>query len=201
MKPPEEAFPLCWPAGKPRKKSPRRSQFHDVSFARARDTMVGEVEKLGGKKLIVSTNIPLKLDGMPYGNRNPPADKGVAVYFFLNDRPMVFAFDEFDRIEHNVWAIAKTIEALRGIKRWGSGEMMERAFTGFTALPSPETKKHWREVLGFMNQPSAGAIKILLKSRRDELAKSHHPDLGGSTERMAEINLAFKEAEKELFGK
>ena len=44
-------------------------------------------------------------------------------------------------------AIAKTIEALRGINRWGTGDMMEAAFKGFSALPAPDTNKPWREVL------------------------------------------------------
>lgn len=193
---PEDAYPLCWPAGRRRITWPNRSRFGDVSFAKARDTLVHEIELLGGSKVILSTNIPLKLDGMPYANRNQPQDKGVSVYFTFNKKPMVFACDEWDKIEHNVWAIAKTIEALRGIKRWGSGDMLERAFTGFTALPAPATKKHWREVLGFM-----GGVKVeqtTLKDKRDSLAFVHHPDRGGTSEAMAEINRAFEEAVEDL---
>lgn len=177
---------------------PDRSRFGDVSFARARDALMHEIELLGGIKVILSTNIPLKLDGMPYANRNQPPDKGVAVYFTFGKRPMVFACDEWDKIEHNVWAIAKTIEALRGIRRWGSGDMLERAFTGFTALPAPAQKKHWREVLE-MSGSAGNPGKFTLKNRRDELAKLHHPDRpGGSTFRMMEINRAYDEALEEL---
>lgn len=187
----QEAFPLCWPAGRKRT-WPDRSRFGDVSFGRARDTLMAEIERLGGGSPILSTNIPLKLDGLPYANRNQPEDKGVAVYFTYNKKPMVFACDEWDRIEHNIWAIAKTIEALRGIRRWGSGDMLERAFTGFTALPNPETKKHWREVLGFMNGSIVSLAGISL--RRKELAHLHHPDHGGDWDKMVEINRAYEEA-------
>lgn len=197
MNQPLEAYPLCWPAGRKRKAYPTASRFgRETSFARARDTLLHEVQLLGGKKVILSTNIPLTRDGVPYANRAQPQDKGVAVYFQYRQKPMVFACDEWNKIEHNIWAIAKTIEALRGIERWGSGDMLERAFTGFTALPNPETKKHWREVFGYMGRENVTLSE--LKDQRDNLAVHFHPDLGGSHERMAELNRAYDEALKEL---
>jgi hypothetical protein len=191
-----EAFPLTWPSGRRRINFPSKSRFAEITFGRARDALFHELEMLGAQNKILSTNIPLRLDGIPYSGRTPPADKGVAVYFQFKKKPMVFACDEWDKIEHNVWAIAKTIEALRGIQRWGSGDMLERAFTGFASLPNPETKKHWREVLGFMN--GAVANKNLVKEKRDSLALSHHPDRGGNSARMSEINAAFEQAMEEL---
>lgn len=196
MKAPLESYPLSWPAGRPRKKYPTRAQFGDHSFEKARKALSRELDLLRAEKLILSTNIPLRLDGMPYATFKPPVDKGVAIYFMYRKRPMVFACDEWDRIEHNVWAIAKTIEALRGVERWGSGDMLERAFTGFMALPQPSQKKHWREVLGFMAGANATVERI--KEKRNDLAHHHHPDRGGNPARMAEVNLAFVEAMKEL---
>lgn len=194
----EEAYPLCWPEGRPRKVYPRSSRFTDISFARARDTLFWEIERLPGSSIILSTNIPLRLDGIPYANCAQPKDKGIAVYFQYRKKPMVFACDEWDKIEHNIWATTKTIEALRGIERWGSGDMLERAFTGFTKLPSPATKKHWREIFGFMGIQDK-ISQEMVKARRDGLALIHHPDrIGGSTFRMAEINRAFDEAMEEL---
>lgn len=191
-----EAFPLCWPAGRPRKNAPQRAAFGDVSFARARDEILHQLRLLRADRPILSTNITLRNDGLPYANQAQPRDKGVAVYFTYRKRPMVFACDQWDKIEHNAWAIAKTIDALRGIERWGSGEMLERAFTGFQALPAPAQKKHWREVLGFMG--GTYVDRIALADRRDELAMKHHPDRGGDGQRMAEINRAFDEAREEL---
>jgi hypothetical protein len=49
---------------------------------------------------------------------------------------MCFACDRWDSVADNVQAIRKTIEALRGIERWGTGDMVQRAFAGFVALPS-----------------------------------------------------------------
>lgn len=160
-----------------------------------------ELKLLRAAKIILSTNIPLRGDGLPYATFSTPKDKGVAIYFVFKQKQMVFACDEWDRIEHNVWAIAKTIEALRGIERWGSGDMLERAFTGFAQLPAPSMKKHWREVLGFMGSTTKleDINLTILKARRDELAMKAHPDHGGDSKRMAEINVAFDEAVRELF--
>src|ERR1035441_10176563 len=125
-----EAFPLQWPTGRPRTQYPARSRF-DTSQERAQRTIVEEVRRMGGSQLVISTNIELRRDGMPYANRREPSDKGVAVYFDYKKRPMCFACDRWDRIGDILYAIAKTIEALRGIERWGSGSMVEQAFTGF----------------------------------------------------------------------
>jgi hypothetical protein len=200
------AYPLSWPAGRPRATARKASQFGrdyspwtsgpTLTFGRARDHLLAELKRLGATKVILSTNIELRQDGLPYSGRRAPEDPGVAIYFQYKGKPMVFACDRWRKVEENAWAIAKTIDALRGIERWGSGDMLERAFTGFAALPNPETKKHWREVLGLMGR---GHVPLhQLKERRDELAQEHHPDVGGSHERMAEINRAFDEAVREL---
>lgn len=81
----------------------------------------------------------MRQDGFPYPKQALPADKGVAIYFTLNSRQMCFACDRWDKVQDNIYAIAMTIEALRGIERWGSGSMVEQAFTGFVALPAPKS--------------------------------------------------------------
>lgn len=107
---------------------------------------------------------------------------------------MSFACDRWLKIEHNMQAIAKTIEALRGIARWGTGDMLEAAFTGFTALPAPGATRHWREVLGVAHD----ADMALVRAAYRVLASRHHPDKGGSHDSMAELNAALAQAEREL---
>ena len=177
-----EAFPLHWPAGRPRTSYPQRSRF-DVTFALARDCLLREIQMLGGSLPVLSTNIPLRLDGLPYANHRQPEDKGVAVYFTLKGTPMCFACDRWDSVADNVQAIRKTIEALRGIERWGSGSMVEQAFTGFVALPAP---KDPHEILGV--RPGASAEEIDAAYRQK--AKAAHPDKGGSPGAMEELNQA-----------
>jgi hypothetical protein len=159
-----EAYPLQWPPGRKRTDSWRRENAKfDVTFTRARDNIVAEIGRLAGRypdpQIVISTNIALRRDGLPLANQRQPDDPGVAVYFLYKKRQMSFACDRWRKIEHNMQAIAKTIEALRGISRWGTGDMLEAAFTGFTALPpppaagpgpapSPSMHRHWRDVFG-----------------------------------------------------
>lgn len=180
-----EAFPLAWPVGKARTSYPQPSRFDVTSFAITRDCLLHEIRLLGGTLPILSTNIPLRLDGLPYANFRQPTDKGVAVYFTLKGQQMCFACDRWDSVADNVHAIRKTIEALRGIERWGSGDMVQQAFTGFIALPS---NSPW-DVLGL--KPGASHDEIRAAYR--EKARLAHPDQGGSNEQMARLNTARDE--------
>jgi hypothetical protein len=192
-----DAHPLQWPSGRARTAFYQREHARfDVSFARARDNIVNEVRLLVGRyrdpQTVISTNISLRRDGLPLANQRQPDDTGVAVYFTYKGRQMSFACDRWTKIEHNMQAIAKTIEALRGISRWGTGDMLEAAFTGFEALPSPSTTKDWWVVLGVSRH--ATRDEVMFAYRR--LASEAHPDKpSGSHERMAELNEAKKRFE------
>lgn len=129
-----EAYPLRWPVARPRSKRRREATF-SASFAAARDGLLREVRLLGGSRPVISTNVETRLDGLPYAKRRQPDDPAIAVYFVHQGRSMCFACDCWTKVEHNIQAIRKTIEALRGIARWGSGAMVEQAFEGFRALP------------------------------------------------------------------
>lgn len=192
------AFPLAWPTGWPRTKSPTKSSFKQTPD-RARRFLVDEIARLGGSRQVISTNQKLRLDGAPYAGLKDPADKGVAVYFQLKGKPMVFACDRFDAMHDNLYAIGMTISALRGIERWGASQMMERAFQGFTALPPAielEPRRAWWEVLDL--RPDASLEQI--RAARLRAAKVYHPDCGTSPdpEEMAEVNAACDEGEASL---
>lgn len=152
-----EAYPLQWPLGKPRTARPERSRF-DVSASLARDCLFDEVKKMGGKNIVVSSNVKLRLDGLPYASQKEPDDRGVAVYFTYKGNQVCFACDRWDLVKDNMQAIRHTINALRGIARWGTGDMVEAAFRGFEALPPPRAKE-WFEVLGVSRNASMKEIK------------------------------------------
>lgn len=183
-----EAYPLQWPQGKLRTQYPKRSIFR-TQPSHALKFIQGEVRRLGGTNLVISTNIPLKKDGFPYATYRTPDDKGVAIYFSYKGKQMCFACDRWDIIHDNIYAIGKTIEALRGVERWGTGEMVAQAFTGFTALPSPNDPYC---ILGIKPGASVDEIDSAYKQR----AKAAHPDSGGSVEAMQALN----EARKKLKG-
>lgn len=187
-----EAYPLQWPSGRARTERWRRERAKfEVTFSRARDNIVAEIGRLAGRypdpQIVISTNVALRRDGLPLASQRVPQDPGVAVYFLYKKRQMSFACDRWEKIEHNMQAIAKTIEALRGIARWGTGNMLEAAFTGFTALPAPGAKREWWEVLGVPRNSRREDVRAAYR----RLASTAHPDRpGGSHERMAELNAA-----------
>lgn len=198
------AHPLQWPAGRPRTQHyERENAKFDVTFARARDNIVAEVKLLTGGRwgqdplTVISTNIALRRDGLPLAGQRAPDDVGVAVYFTYKKRQMSFACDRWLKIEHNMQAIAKTIEALRGIARWGTGDMLEAAFHGFMALPEPAAKRSWREVLGIATDTHVSP-DILIRCYRSAAAVAHPDRAGGSHDAMVAINAAYAEAKKAL---
>lgn len=189
------AYPLQWPAGWPRTRHRERSRF-DTTFAKARDGLANELEKMGARHVVLSTNIELRLDGQPYANRAQPGDPGVAVYFEYKKRPMTFACDRWDRIEDNIQAVRKTIEALRGIERWGASDMMERAFTGFAALPD-QSDYTWCAVFGVTTSTPVDLVEYAYKKKRSEA----HPDNGGSDEEFDRVTKAWAQYQAQRVGR
>lgn len=199
-----EKYPLQWPIGYPRTKYPSRSRFGSQPFGRTRDAIMSELDKLLNynerKTIVLSTNIPLKQDGFPYANYRQPDDKGVAVYFEYKKEQVVLCCDAWNTIEHNMWSIAKTIEAIRGIERWGVSDFLKRSFTGFTALPpkaEDQPKREWWSVFNYAQKPGSAAWdREGFKAQYISLAKKAHPDAGGSNAAFQELNEAYDQGKK-----
>jgi hypothetical protein len=183
-----DAYPLTWPPGRPRTPPARRARSRfATTFARARDEVVRELRLLRARAVVLSTNVALRRDGLPLAGQRSPADSGVAVYFQSGGRPLCFACDRWAKVEDNLWAVAKTIDALRGIARWGTGDMVETAFAGFQALPAAAAGPPWHEVLGV--DPGAAAAEVAEAIRRATLTR--HPDRGGSPAAWHELQEAL----------
>jgi hypothetical protein len=189
-----EAYPLYWPEGWKRTKSwqRERSKFKST-FAVARDELINEVGRLRGRYFngndpVLSTNISLRQDGLPYANQRDPEDAGVAIYFEYKKHPYCFACDKYKCVWENMVAIRKTIEAIRGIERWGASDMMEKAFQGFVAIEA--SRDDWWVVLCV----DKNADRDLVKRSYMNLRSSHHPDKpGGSAKMFNEITDAWNQ--------
>ena len=176
-----EAFPLSWPADQPRRERMEHSKFA-TPFVKARRELFWEIQRMGGRNVVFSSNVPLMRDGLPRANYTP-ADPAVAVYFSRKGKDVVFACDKYKVVADNIWAIVKTIEALRGIERWGAAEMMDRAFAGFARLPEKAVET-WREALEF--KPHDQVSLDLVEQRFRSLVKTYHPD-GGHTPSLTQV--------------
>lgn len=201
-----EAYPLQWPAGKPRIVTRKRATFSKVgsrgwdrdrlTVADALSRLQDEIDRLGARQYVVSSNVETRLDGRPRSGQPEPSDPGVALYFHLKGKPHCLPCDTFDRVADNIAAIAKHIEATRAIERYGVANLAEM-FAGFVALPAPGAERHWRVVFGF--RPDDWLTRATVEAVYRDLAKRRHPDAsGGSTEAMAELNAARAAALKEI---
>lgn len=137
--------------------------------------------------VIISTNVRTRLDGLPRSGEREPEDSGAAVYWreTPNSPMRCMAIDRYTTVADNLAAIGATLEAMRAIERHGGAEILERAFTGFAALPA-STEPHWSEVLDLPEDASVDQIQTTFRS----LARTAHPDAGGSPEQMQRLNMA-----------
>jgi DnaJ domain len=192
MSEPDLRYPLHYPVNWKRTQHPRSSRFDPTktrTFAQARDELYRQLNLLGASKIILSTDIPLRKDGLPYSTTKRVNDPGAAVYFHLNKTPMVLACDAWDRVIDNVWAIAQHIDALRAQQRYGVGTL-EQAFMGYQALPPSATADAWWVVLGVSSIATANEIKEAYR----KAAKTAHPDQGGDRVRWDKIQHAYQQA-------
>lgn len=192
-----ESYPLAWPVGWPRTRNRWSAAFRTRAGRELLDIgqalhgrLLPELRRLGASDVVVSTNVPVRGDGLPLAKAAMPADPGVAVYFRHKGQPRVLACDKWNRLPDNIAAIAAHVEALRAIGRYGVGTV-EQALGGYKQLTAAEAKRTWWEILGI---PSHVASASVIEDRRRALALKHHPDHGGSAAMMAEINAAADEA-------
>lgn len=216
-----QKYPLAWPAGWKRTEPGRRTRAkfgrassytgagdqsryvpgRNLTMSESTTRCLAELRRMGVQDgdHVISTNVVLRLDGLPRSDQRAPADPGVAVYW--EDRASsarrCMAVDHYDRVEDNLAAIAATLEAMRAIERHGGAAILDRAFTGFTALPPPMAAgKPWREVFGY---PQGVKVTRLELDGAYRTARSDaHPDKGGTAQAFQGVQAAYEQAAREL---
>lgn len=204
-----QRFPLQWPDGW-RRTGPQqreRAKFNksvrqyrtgydgaqhsydtkqSLTIADAISRVLEELQRMGigEDDIVISSNLRLRLDGMPASGQANPDDCGVAVYWRKGAGTRCMAIDRYDRVQDNLAAIAATLDAMRAIERHGGATIMDRAFQGFVALPAPRA---WWQILE-LSGPNPTRAEIDFAHRR--LISKHHPDKGGTAEMAADINAA-----------
>lgn len=185
-------FPLTWPESKTRCSHRMRSRF-DSSLAKAHREISDEMArwKIGGSYVI----------SMAPAFRRTTSDPGCALWFLMplkrgqaKRELRVIACDNYDLQEHNLYAIAKTLYALRAIERWGAYTLEQAVEGARPMLPAPEGhgNRPWWDVLGVASNWPLEAIEMKYQA----LAKRAHPDAGGSADEMTALNAAISEARK-----
>jgi len=201
-----QAYPLTWPPHRPRTKYRKRAAFHrkierrsessgslyydtaSLTVEDAQSRTRKQLTMLGASNVVISSNLRLRQDGLPYSQQRQPDDPGIAVYFQLKKQPHCLSCDTWDRAADNLAAVAKYVEAMRGQIRWGVGDIAAM-FAGFKALPgaiiTPQamTVEEAAEFLGGSNHPSVATVLMrdaeTFKETYRSRAKELHPDANG----------------------
>lgn len=186
------AYPLQWPQGFPRAKNRESSRFK-TGYDSALKNVQASLRLFAsdsGRKLehaIMSSNVTL--------TNSAPTDPGVAVWFVWDGMQVCIPVDRYWTVAANLQAIHHIIEARRVELRHGTLALVRATFTGFKALPAP-AGKHWRDILALpADTPSS---KQAIDEAYRLLAAVQHPDRGGSTDAMAELNDARQTALREI---
>lgn len=190
---------LSWPIGWPR--TPASERINNSAFKVTPDKAYRELRRellrlADDDNIVISSNMPIRLDGMPYAEASAQRlkDPGVAVYFTMGGKPMAMARDAFILPGQNVRSLGLAVEALRAVERHGGSYMMARSFQGFAELPAPGSI-HWSTVL----KVPRTATRLQITEAYLRLAQERHPDkAGGSDTMMAELNAARDQALAEV---
>ena len=195
--------PLTWPAGWKRTPASarRRAAFYstrtttrfDGSTVRQKaalsvgdglERLAGELRRLGAGRIVISSNLRIRGDGLPYAQQaNRLDDPGVAVYFRLSARRACWPATN-GKAPPKTSPRSPGISTRSGCKIGHGVGTLEQAFAGYAALPP--SAADWAIVLGV--GLAATRAEVLEAHRR--LARIHHPDAGGRLEDMAKINEA-----------
>ena len=184
----KQAYPLSWPKSQKRTARPASSKF-TTSLTGALNNMNKSLSMFANdsghkvENILVSSNVTL--------GELKPKDTGVAVYFSWNGLSTCIAVDLYSKVEDNLQAIHKCIEADRVKLRHGGIHMVTESYRGYAALPpGTGSTNNWWTVLGVTQQCTLKQAEDQYKS----LIFYHHPDNGGTKDMFNIIQAAWKQA-------
>jgi hypothetical protein len=186
------AYPLEFPTWEKRSNSHQRAVFQ-VGFAQARDELWRELELLNAEQVVISMNVLLRRDGLPYANQREPDDPGVAVYFRWGGKNYCCACDQWERVKDNLRAIGLYTASIRPIltSRWGVRQAEQ--LLKVHALPEPSERPWWR-VIGCAKTATLEEVKAAYR----KAAAAAHPDVGGDYDRWHRLQDAYDAYLQEL---
>lgn len=159
-----------------------------------------ELDRLHAHNVVLAadfTEADLKADGLPRANARQPQFPGVEIFFDSVHGPLVYGTDTHVFWQHNVRAIALSLQALRSVDRYGVTRASEqyKGWRVLTAGPVEHTlpggmTRH--EAALFVAQHSGrvdvAATAAMIEDSREiaisyarTAAKRLHPDAGGSS--------------------
>ena len=179
-------LPPAWPGKATPQYARRRAPFKTIE-TKALALLGREIRMLNGKNVQIAVDVEprqIRQDGMLYANARPKSPAAI-VSFDTKDGRLQFPCDTFGFFWANIDAVARALEALRMVDRYGVQQ--GRQYTGFKAIPaSTTTALSTESAAAAVSARSGISVQRILTVRDDARsairmarAKSH-PDAGGS---------------------
>ncbi len=181
-----------WP-GKPTPPWEQGMSPFSAKYNQTLDLLEYELGRLGARDVLIQAYLKredIRNDGWPRADARP-SRPGVIVSFDVPQPEqggkrinMAFPCDRFNRMEDNIRAIAKSLEALRMVDRYGVTRNSEQ-YRGFAQLLEA---KAWTvdESAAFLEVKTGIPAHVIVhfasnyRAAYREAAKSMHPDQGGN---------------------
>lgn len=130
----------------------RRNAPFRTSYTKTLNLLESELKKIGARDIVVEAFYSLdqiRNDGWPRANVNPREPGAILSFrkqdgprfqrdgkWFVNLTPLSFPCDTYHHIEHNIHAIALSLEALRAVDRYGVTRRSEQ-YAGWKRIEAP----------------------------------------------------------------
>lgn len=189
----------------------KRSKFRSTP-GKIYSALATEIRRLNGRGTVIEAGFredQIRNDGWPYSSARP-SHSAVRVSFQSDLGPLSFDCSTYTTIDDNLLAIAKTMERLRDIARYGAVKGGQQ-YQGWKQLPGeapPDGTKHLREVdeaARYLchwagepewNRHAVASLSDALRRVYRVAAAKAHPDAGGSHAHMTKVNAARDLIEK-----
>jgi hypothetical protein len=175
----------------------QRSNF-SASWSATLSLLTSELRHLGAKDrelLVAIRPEDFRLDGKPRANAKQE-HPGVILSFDAKVGHLSYAVDTFDRWQDNVRGIAKSLEALRMVDRYGTTKHGEqyRGFMAIEAAAAPSGFATVDEALHFIgilaqaepDRANARAVRAVMRAAQ----RAAHPDADGDAATFQRVSLA-----------
>lgn len=184
-------LPAVWPGagGKQRPSWDRKRAPFKANWTKTLDLLAREIRMLGGTRVEIAVDVDerhLRQDGQLRADARPRSSAVVVSFSKGKDR-LVFPADRFAFWQDNVDAVARALEALRMVDRYGVQQ--GKQYEGYKALPSGGASTAALSTAAaaeVLDRRSGYGDDVILKDR--EIAKRAvrlalhraHPDTGGT---------------------
>lgn len=163
-----------------------RSQFK-AGWSNTLNLLDRELWILGARNVVLQAGFradQLRQDSWPLGRATPSHPAVIVSFNDSDNRPLSFPCDRYDSYEHNLRAIALSLEALRAVDRHGVTKRGEQ-YAGFKQIEAP---KQWTvdDAAQFLGAKTGYPAQMIVEDPDDyrklyrAAAKTLHPDQGGN---------------------